>query len=544
MRKFTLDIQNELLKAAKDANFWGKRKRDTKLECVEDLKFYDFEPSFLVDWLEENKPVKAAAKAASSKLDHTTMLGNETRARDTLEVIQGTRFIVTAAQNNTEVSSVLEQLKQASNDLDAQLIVMPMYYNKKAFSATAEDESEYFAAQVQPYLIEHDVWLHDENMVKVAASAAIPLTTKQPINAAVTLNNGELVTIVSHPKVQQKTLLRMAGEPVKTAWVTGSCTGFNYLRGRAGTEAENYHAFGATLIEIIHGKAFCTNIVQSQDGSIMFYDNACKLHQYGAGETGQPIVTVGDSHFEVFDEECYENVSNVLVSTNAKMAVLHDIAHSESRSHHNIGKGSHWYKAKQTSIFDELAFIIEKVNGYAALVPDVYLVQSNHNAVIDGWLDSQATSNNIMFDTVNSKLYYLMKYLVCEAIDHKEPHEGLMLAFENADLTGLPKLANNVRWGAAHIPEVHYNVDYCSHGHKGANGASKGLTNGKISQSMCLGHTHSPEISYMNSRGGITTQGTTAKMDQGYNRGGGSSWGQASSITHSNGITQQYFHIL
>ena len=278
----------------------------------------------------------------------------------------------------------------------------------------------------------------------------------------------------------------------------------------------------------------------------MFYDHSCSLWAYNALCHFQlrPVVTVGDSHFEVFDKTCFNNVCNVLLSTGAKLAVLHDIAHSESRNHHNINRSSHWYKAKNTSIFAELKFIIEKVNEYAEIVDDVYLVQSNHNAVIDGWLDSQQTANNIMFDTTNSKLFYLMKYLVCEAIDHGENPAGLTLAFSNADLTGLPELAANVRWGAAHVPEQHYNVDYSSHGHKGANGAAKGLTNGKISQSMCLGHTHSPEISYMNARGGITTQGTTAKMDQGYNRGGGSSWAQASSITHPNGITQQYFHAL
>jgi len=508
MIKLSKENKALLIAAASDLNFYGKRLREKQLAVIENIQanmpdLKSFEVGDLADLVKAEKPEKPKAqKAASNKLDPKVMLGNETRQRDNIEVLEGTKFIVSAAQNNTLPSSVLKQLKTAASELGAKLVIMPMFYNKKAFSATAEDESE-------------------------------------------TLNNGELVTIVGHPKQQQRTLLRMAGEPIKTAWTTASCTVFNYLRGRAGSEAENFHAFGGTLVEIIDGNAFCTNLCQSQDGSLMFYDHACELWAYGAtDQTKQrPIVTVGDSHFEMFDPECYESVKSVLETTNAKLAVLHDIAHSESRNHHSINKSSHWYKMKETSIFNELKFIIERVNEYAEIC-DIYLVQSNHNAVIDGWLDSQQTANNIMFDTTNSKLFYLMKYLVCEAIDHGENPAGLTLAFSNADLTGLPELASNVRWGAAHIPEIHYNVDYCSHGHKGANGAAKGLTGGKISQSMCLGHTHSPEISYMTSRGGITTQGTTAKMDQGYNRGGGSSWGQASSITHANGITQQYFHAL
>jgi len=537
MIKLSKENKALLIAAASDLNFYGKRLREKQLAVIENIQanmpdLKSFEVGDLADLVKAEKPEKPKAqKAASNKLDPKVMLGNETRQRDNIEVLEGTKFIVSAAQNNTLPSSVLKQLKTAASELGAKLVIMPMFYNKKAFSATAEDESEYFDPAITPYLVKHDVWLHDEGVVKVCASSAIPLTAKQPINNAQTLNNGELVTIVGHPKQQQRTLLRMAGEPIKTAWTTASCTVFNYLRGRAGSEAENFHAFGGTLVEIIDGNAFCTNLCQSQDGSLMFYDHACELWAYGAtDQTKQrPIVTVGDSHFEMFDPECYESVKSVLETTNAKLAVLHDIAHSESRNHH--------------SIINELKFIIERVNEYAEIC-DIYLVQSNHNAVIDGWLDSQQTANNIMFDTTNSKLFYLMKYLVCEAIDHGENPAGLTLAFSNADLTGLPELASNVRWGAAHIPEIHYNVDYCSHGHKGANGAAKGLTGGKISQSMCLGHTHSPEISYMTSRGGITTQGTTAKMDQGYNRGGGSSWGQASSITHANGITQQYFHAL
>jgi len=550
--KFTKALQKQSI----DSNLLGKRLRDKKLETAENFRPFLLglfgigvpEAGDLVDWLEQNKPEKPekiAKVRKANKPSAKTMAGNENRTRDTLQVIEGDVFIITSAQNNTSVSSVFKQLKQAAIDLNAQLLVMPSYYNKKAFSASVEGgEDEFFADDVKPYLIELDSWLHGENVVKIAAQSAIPLTAKMPINSAQTLNNGELCTIIPHPKCQQRTLLKMAGEAIKTAWTSASCTQFNYIRGRAGSEAENVHSFGGVLVEIINGKPFTTNIIQSQDGSLMFFDHRLTLFSYNTVNEDYPIVVVGDSHFEVFDPIVFADVKNVLERTGAKMAVCHDIAHSESRNHHNIAKGSHWYKAKNTSIFNELKFVIDRVNEYAELVDDLYLCQSNHNAVIDGWLDSQNTANTIMYDTVNSKLYHLMKYLVCEAIDHGDPHAGLMLAFENADLTGLPVLAENVRWGAGHIPEVHYNVEYNTHGHKGANGAAKGLTTGKISQSMCLGHTHSPEIAYMTGRGGITTQGTTAKMDQGYNRGGGSSWAQASSITHSNGITQQYFHAL
>lgn len=557
MKKSINDLINEsktaIEKVAADLNYYGKRMRETQLTAAEKiLKELNlpFDHGQLVDWLNDNKPVKAQAekraKATCNKPAANTMAGNETRQRDNIPTIEGTTFLVTSAQNNTVPSSVLKQLKKAAQDLNAELLIMPIYYNKKAFSATAEDENEIFDPAIVPYLVEGDHWLYDENCVKVAASAAIPLTTKQPINSAVNLNNGELCTIVGHPKCQQKTLLKLAGEEIKTAWTAPSCTQFNYLRGRAGSEAENMHSFGAVLVQIIDDKPFCSNLIQSEDGSLMFYDYTEKFFHYNATAAQQlscPIVNVGDSHFEVFDPEVFESVKTLLTNTGAKLAVLEDICHFSSRSHHGVGTSSHWYRNKATSVHDELKFIIERVNEYAEIC-DIYITESNHNNAVDIWLDSQATANNITVDTNNTKMYHLLKFLVCEAIDGGESFKGLELAFKNAELTTLPTLANNVRWGEGHIPEIHYNTEFSQHGHKGANGAAKGLTGGRITQSLVLGHTHSPEISYMTSRGGILTIGTTAKMDQGYNRGGGSSWGQSSGITHPNGITQQFFHAL
>lgn len=545
MKKFTVEIQEMLLKAAKDVNFWGKRKRDTKLECIEDLKFFaKFEAAKLVDWLEENKPEKPMAKrAASNKLDPKTMQGNESRQRDNLAVISGTKFIVCSAQNNTVPSSILAQLESLATALRAQLIILPTYYNKKAFSASCEDESEYFDPAIMPYLVDQDHWLHDENCVKIAAQAAIPLTAKQPINGCQQLNNGELCTIVAHPKMQQRTLPRMAGEEIKTAWTTGSCTTFNYLRGRAGSEAENFHCFGALIVEIEKEKPFVTNVVQGLDGSLMVALHDHTLIKINAPNATQPVLSLGDCHFEMHDSLAFEKCKNMIKAVKPKMLVLHDIAHSNSRNHHQIGQSSHWYKSKSIAIFDELKFIIARVNEYADSMPygKIFLVESNHNSVIDGWLNSQFTASNITFDTINTKLYHLMKYLVCEAIDHSQDYRGLVLAFSNMNLTGLPSLASNVVWGSAHVPEIANNFSFENHGHKGANGASKGLTGGKIAQSMVLGHTHSPEISYLTSRGGIITAGVTAKMDQGYNRGGASSWGQSNVLVHSNGTAQQIF---
>ncbi len=463
----------------------------------------------------------------NSKLPSNTIV-NGNVSRETFEIIKGNKFIVTSAQNNTSVNTkTFNNLKRLAEKLNAKLIIIPSFYNKNAFSPTAESEEERFAPELLPYLITESVWLGVEGLALVS-NASIPLTAKQPANAGKQLNSGEQVTVVGNPKQQLKMIAGV--KSAKIAISTGTVTTRNYIRGRAGSEASKTHAFGGFFIEIIEGRVYPQNLTANNDGDFIL------VPRFNGGEpvtTSKSMPTcksivLGDSHVEKFDYICFNDIKEWLHMLNPEILAVHDILHYESRNHHNVNSSLHWYKHKKATIINELLQVVEYLNELSNYCGSVYVVESNHNSAIDTWLTSENTLKSIRYDTQNVKLYHLLSYLLCESIDSGEDPKALQLALEKSDLLSLPRLSNNIIFGDKNESFIIEGYDISQHGHKGINGARSGLKN--LFENLITGHTHTPEISFLNETCGNITVGVTAMLDQGYNRGGGSSWGQASSI--------------
>ena len=527
-----------LLELASGLNYWGKRLGSVKLEVAEtlvvelDLIDFDLNPEKLVKWLDKNKPTKPVAaektvKAVSNKPAANTMAGNERAQAAQLPVKTGKSFIITTAQNNTKVSSIFSQLIDISQDLGAELVVMPTRYNTKAFSPAMESETEYFDPAVAPFLVDSDLWLVEENAVKLAVSASVLCTAKKPVNAAKQLNTGENVTVVSGTKQQLLTLPSLNGDTIKEGWVTGACTCYNYTDTRAGREAESDHIFGALLVEVLDDNTISTtNLVQGDDGSILFYSQATGEY-YGI----DPVAVLGDLHCEVYDPKNWKKTLIWLGVVAPSLIVVHDILHFATKSHHNRNDAKHLYLTKNDTVERDLAQVINQLNELTAIAP-VYIVESNHNSAIDNWLHDQSVK--IGYDAHNKRLFHLLNWLVCDSLDSGSDANALQIALENTDLANLPELNEGIEWGRMDKTALCYGVDISQHGHKGQNG-SQGNHN-QISQwrlDMVTGHTHSPAIS-----GSLLTVGVTARMDQGYNRGGASSWQQSHGLIHRNKTKQ------
>lgn len=527
-----------LLKRASDANFWRKQLRGSKLAVCDaliaglDLSQSQLESATLADWLDENKPVKPSeAKRTPTKPEASTMGGTASAKREEFPNYGDGLYIVTAAQNNTNSQAIFAQLKAYAEKIGAELLVMPIHYNKNAFSAAAEDEKEYFCKDVTPYLLENDVWLGGLGGVRLAVSANVLPTAKQPVNAAQTLNAGEAVTIVASPKQDMQQIAVMQGKQKRQAWTTGCCTVYNYLECRAGAEAEANHKFGGLLIDVANRQVRVENLLQGSDGSFTTWQECA--------DNSQPVdVVLGDSHFERYDERHTQAVKNWLAAQNVDRLALHDILHFETRSHYNRVSGNHLYKMQVLgkTVHQDLQTVIEQTNALAGLVNDVYLVESNHNSAIDNWLDDM--KYNPKHDPQNSKLYYLLNFAVCSSLDNLSERNALQVALEDCtELASLPFLAENVRFGAMDVSELWAGVEVSQHGHKGQNG-SFGSTAlfGRCGDTMITGHTHTPAI-----RGWCFTVGVTASLEQGYNRGGRSSWEVANAVILPNGAVQLYF---
>ncbi len=529
---------------ATELNYWGKRVRDTKLTVADSiirnlgLDAEKIACAELAEWLTQNKPAalaKPKVKKADNKLAPDTMLGQAAKKRNETPVLEGERFIVTAAQNNTEASPVLAQLKELADNMGAQLVIMPMYYNKAAFSAAADGNGkDTFCPEVQPYLAVNDTWLGDIGGVLLAASANVLPTAKQPVNAAKTLNVGEAVTVVASPKQDHIPIPVMADENKRKAWATGACTRYNYLECRAGAEAEARHKFGALIIEVDSDFrcVYVTNVIQGQDGTLTTWQECA--------DNGESVdIVLGDLHCERKDEKITKLVQNWLASQQVRNLRLDDVLHFETRSHHNRVSGTHLYKMEKLgkTVANDLISVANEINDYARLADNVYLCESNHNSAIDNWLDD--SKYNPKNDPTNSKLYYLLNYALCDAIDNDERTTGglevaLSGAFQYWAQGALIELSDNVEFGYMDKSEKWRGVEQSQHGHKGTNG-SMGSTVlfGKASIPIVTAHTHSPAI-----QGDCYTVGVTASLAQGYNRGGLSSWDHANVVILPNGTMQ------
>lgn len=537
---------SKLVTECHENNLLGKRKRDTRLEVVEDaITALELKGDaailmpLVVEELEAQKAKAAPKKAKADNKPAATTQGGYTQTQNELIPVE-TDFdvaIITSAQNNTVTTGAEQELLKLCDDLRSQgftprLFVLPIFYNKHAFSAAVETEEEYFTPVVMPYMQFDDCWLWEAGAVKLNATAAVLPTAKLPINNAKRLNGGELCSIVGSPKQQYETLPRLNDSSIRKAATTGAVTGYNYIRGSAGALGEKDHVQGAIVAyKCGNGEYNVTNVRQATDGSMNLMLPEID-YKYGSLPVSGKL---GDLHSEVFDREYWRKTLNFINGFGQSLTSLavDDILHFSTRSHHNRNSGKHLYASRGESVAGDLQKVTEQLNELAALVPNVYVTESNHNSAIDNWLDDSGVQ--IKYDSHNSKIYYLLNWLVCDTLDQGEKGKNaLQIALENADLAKLEPLAENVTFGRMDEPERPYKYDYSQHGHKGANG-SAGSPNQFKDWNLYLitGHTHSPRII-----GSVFTTGVTARLNQGYNRGGASSWDHGHVFEFGNGECQ------
>lgn len=522
-----------LVQLASDLNFYGKRLADKRLECAERmiLENQDALGSVnglqIVKFLLDNKPEKPekaerVAKASNKPAANTILNGIE--SIPDLPVLNTlNNVIITSAQNNTAPNMAAWQALQTfAADNNAQIIVLPIWYNKNAFSSAVESDQERFDLAFLPFMQFDDCSIFSPDQVVLRPSAATVPTAKLPVNAAAAMNSGELVTVVASSKQQLKTLPRSPAMPIKESWTTGTMTGQNYTRSRAGAEASSDHIFGAVLIEKADdGTLYPRNLVY-QNGLICDYSVTPE----------NSVLVLGDLHCEMKDPQCWIDTLQLCETMRPSLIVVHDILHFATANHHNRNNGKHLYSVKDKQVIDDLRVVIEDLNTLAALAP-VMVCESNHNSALDNWLHD--IGYNPKRDPRQAKIYYLLNYLVAESIDNGERKNALQIAFEQLDQFEIfPELSDRVEFGSMDQAYIVNGADFSQHGHKGQNGSagSTGLFS-RWQQSMVTGHTHSPAIV-----GSVLTVGVTASLHQGYNAGGASSWNQSHAVVFPNGAKQ------
>ena len=231
--------------------------------------------------LEARPKVYAAAATATTEVRHDPMARLDAIAaalKAQLPAIKAARapidfgaqrFVITSAQNATPVSPAYwDALQTYCKHNQAQLIVIPYRYKNPTSSWTAEQEDdEWWAPEVQPYLLSDRVDLSDS--LVILADIKTQPTASRPLSGFQTFSGGKSA-IVGHPKLELETVPTPQHKLPKILTTTGACTLPNYSDSKAGKVGTHHHTLGAAVVEL-DGDAFhLRQINATHDGC--FYD--------------------------------------------------------------------------------------------------------------------------------------------------------------------------------------------------------------------------------------------------------------------------------
>ena len=450
----------------------------------------------------------------------------------TRPVLEGKRFVFTAAQNNTYVHpEFMANLITYCESNNAQLIVGRFSYNKNGFQQTKESDKLWYDPIIQPYIIDDSVSLKSAvNGIVWCGELDILPTASNPLSGLDSYS-GKASSIIPHAKVQLKSVAVMKNSPNKFLYSTGAVTMSNYIQRKAGQKAEFHHVYGALLVEIDdNGEEFCRQLIADDSGS--FYD-LTDYYSNGDRSTNHTVAAInwGDIHAEKIDKQVmlrgWVQQDSLLDTLIPDVQFVHDLTDFAARNHHN--RNNPHFLAKM--FFEDTSSVEDGLNAAGEILTlmeregiRTVVVESNHDQAFQRWL----AEADIKKDPENAEYFHIANAKVFEQI-----------RFGNAEF-------NIFEWALRRQHKLH-TVDFlleddsyvvgdengieCGmHGHRGTNGA-RGSANGlRYIGSKCnLGHSHSPAII-----DGVYVAGVSAKLDLGYNKGP-SSWSHSHIVTYKNG---------
>ena len=534
--------QTKIIKLATDVNFFGKRLRDKKLEVCDAISKEVFgtakHSSEICDWLEANRPAKPAAakrERIAKEDDRPLTAGALNSAVETWKVKTGKRFLLTSAQNNTDVhGNFLQTLEVAAKHLNAELLVSKFLYNKNGFQNGEGAKGIHFDPRLEKYFLTENVFLNSRESnfafmaeINILPTATFPLSGFAETAVAFGLDG----LAIGHAKISAESVAALKGETVRRMYSTGTVTTKNYIQQKAGQKAEALHNYGALLVEFDDNGVFYVRQIESMDASGAFYD-LTDLYTVDGVKGGQSVLGLqyGDIHAEKLDHECAlaswgENGSLVDV-LKPKYQLIHDVHDFTSRNHHNRNSGvflASQYAQGRDKVLQDIKDTGAVLQAMERPFSQTVVIESNHDLALARWLDDPKC--NVKQDPANAALYYKLNAALYAAIESGDETFNV-LSYAIQEVAGYDV--------AAIFLETDQSLKLAGiecgmHGHNGINGA-RGNPKGFMKLGKAnTGHTHTASI-----YGGVYTAGVAGSLDMGYNIGA-SSWSQTHIITYPNG---------
>jgi hypothetical protein len=447
----------------------------------------------------------------------------------------GNRFVITSAQNNTEIhGAFFRSLIAYCNHNGSELLIAGYSYNKNAFSnphqVTKDSADLWYAEELQPFLVNKPIRLAKD--LVFCAELDISPTAVDPLSGLDSYTRSAS-GIFPHAKVAMKSMATMKNDAARFLYTTGTVTSLNYIQRKAGQKAEFDHVFGALVVEVDDdGDWFVRQINAGEDGS--FYDLDSHYSACGITSARPEAITWGDFHEEkrsaVVEAACFDGDSSILESLRPREQHVHDLADFTARNHHNRGDAyflAQMHFAGTASVEDGMRACGRKLAKIERDWCRTVVVESNHDQAFRRWL-GEADGHR---DPVNARYWHLWNLAMFTAIE-SQSHEPLI--FEEAvratttdALKNTTFLREDDSWV---LCREQGGIEAGLHGHRGPNG-SRGSPRSfrQLGRRVNSAHAHSCSIF-----GGIYTAGVSGMLDMGYNRGP-SSWSASHILTYANG---------